>query len=121
MGPNSRDENGMFEDIGGKIEESDITFKDAIKRELIEEIGDKAQIEISRSIGIFHIPKKDVYWVMVIYFGLYKGGDIKVIEPEKCLGYKWFSLEQALSSPKVTNSCKFLIQNICQLEEIKRD
>ena len=90
-------------------------------RELIEEIGDKAQIEISRSIGIFHIPKKDVYWVMVIYFGLYKGGDIKVMEPEKCLGYKWFSLEQALSSPKVTNSCKFLIQNICQLEEIKRD
>ena len=120
-GPNSRDENGMFEDIGGKIEESDITFKDAIKRELIEEIGDKAQIEISRSIGIFHIPKKDVYWVMVIYFGLYKGGDIKVMEPEKCLGYKWFSLEQALFSPKVTNSCKFLIQNICQLEEIKRD
>lgn len=88
---------------------------------MIEEIGDKSQIEISRSIGIVHIPKKDVYWVMVIYFGLYKGGDIKVMEPEKCLGYKWFSLEQALSSPKVTNSCKFLIQNICQLEEIKRD
>ena len=26
------DENGMFEDIGGKIEESDATFKEAMKR-----------------------------------------------------------------------------------------
>ena len=33
-GPKSRDENGLFEDVGGKIEKSDITFKKAIEREL---------------------------------------------------------------------------------------
>ena len=86
-GPKSRDENGLFEDVGGKIEKSDITFKKAIERELKEEVGTDAKIDIAASIGIFHILKGDINWVFVIYFGSYKGGDIKVMEPEKCLGY----------------------------------
>ena len=38
-GPKSSDEQGLYEDVGGKYETKDATFKDTIIRELKEETG----------------------------------------------------------------------------------
>lgn len=45
-GVKSRDENGLYEDIGGKVDPDDITFKDAIIREIKEEAGDNINLII---------------------------------------------------------------------------
>ena len=111
-GVKSRDENGLYEDIGGKYEEDDMSFKDTIIRELEEEAGSDVKIELSNSIGIFHCHKNPVNWIFIIYFGTYIEGDFHIMEPDKCEGYKSFSYEEAISSDKVTESCKFLIKSI---------
>ena len=111
-GSKSRDENGLYEDVGGKFDDTDKSFKEAIIREFKEEAGEDANIEIGRSIGIYHCFKNNTNWVFVIYFGKYIDGELKVMEPDKCLGYKFFTKEEALSSDVVTESCKFLINEL---------
>jgi len=111
-GIKSRDENGLYEDVGGGFDKGDKNFKSAIIREIKEEMGDKVNIELSNSIGIFHVYKNNINWLMIIFYGKYIDGEIKVMEPDKCLGYKFFTYEEALESDMVTNSCKFLIKNM---------
>ena len=111
-GIKSRDENGLYEDIGGKYEEDDMSFKDTIIRELEEEAGSDVKIEFSNSIGIFHCHKDPVNWIFIIYHGTYIEGEFKIMEPDKCEGYKFFSYDEAISSDKVTKSCKFLIKSV---------
>ena len=111
-GSKSRDENGLFEDVGGKFDDTDKSFKEAIIREFKEEAGEDANIEIGRSIGIYHCFKNNTNWVFVIYFGKYIDGELKVMEPDKCLCYKFFTKEEALSNELVTESCKFLINEL---------
>lgn len=111
-GYKSRDDKGLYEDIGGKLEEYDINFKQAIIRELKEEIGEDANIEISNSIGIYHRYNNNANWVFIIYIGKYISGELKIMEPDKCLGYKFFTKEEALNSNLVTESSKYLIKEL---------
>lgn len=111
-GPKSSDEQGLFEDIGGKYEQKDLTFKDTIIRELKEEVGSEAIIDISHSVGIMHYYKNNTNWLFIIYCGKYIKGKLAIMEPEKCIGYNFFDYEELLSSQLVTNSCKELSRNI---------
>lgn len=111
-GVKSRDENGLYEEIGGKVEENDISFKDAMIREIKEEAGDDIDIVVSDSIGIYHIYKNNINWIFVIYFVKYIDGVIKIMEPEKCVDYHFFKYDEALASDLVTDSCKYLTKCI---------
>ncbi len=111
-GEKSRDENGLYEDIGGKVDPEDISLKDAITREIHEEAGDKINLEFNNSIGIYHCYKNNTNWIFVVYSFKYIDGDIKVMEPDKCKGYRFFKYEEVLKSELVTNSCKYLIKCI---------
>ncbi len=112
-GSNSRDENGLFEYIGGKVEPHDFTFYDAIIREIKEEAGDDIKLDFnSNSIGIYHCFKNNINWIFVIYFVKYISGDFKIMEPDKCVDYNFFSYEDAINSELVTESCKYLIKSI---------
>lgn len=112
-GIKSRDENGFFEDIGGKVESNDLTFKDAIIREIKEEARDDIKLDFNdNSIGIYHCFKNNINWIFVIYFVKYISGDFKIMEPDKCIGYNFFSYEDAINSELVTESCKYLIKSI---------
>lgn len=111
-GTKSRDDNGLFEDVGGKVEDTDQTFRDAIIREISEEVGDNIQYELGQSIGIGHWQKSGINWIFIIYPVLYIGGALARLEPEKCTGYRFFRKEEALDSNLVTESCKFIIQKI---------
>ena len=111
-GVKSRDENGLFEDIGGKVEDTDKTFRDAMIREISEEVGNNIQYELGQSIGIGHWQKGDINWIFIIYPVLYIGGTLERLEPEKCIGYRFFQKEEALDSNLVTESCKFIIKEI---------
>lgn len=111
-GTNSRDENGLYETIGGKFEEEDLTFKNAILREIKEEVGTEMNFTLSDSIGIYHCKKKDTNWIFIIYFGQYIDGKINVMEPTKCQGYKFFTYEEVLNSDLVTEGTKYLTKSI---------
>jgi len=111
-GPKSSGKNGLYEDIGGKVEEKDATYKHAILRELKEEAGKNINLEMSQSIGIFQCQQSNINWLFIIYFAKYIGGEIKIMEPEKCLDYRFFSYEEALASNLVTEECKYLIKSV---------
>ena len=107
-GPKSRDENGLFQDISGKIEEYDASFKDALLRELKEEVGDDAKININSTIGIYHLYKNNINWLFIVFDCLYLNGELKIMEEGKCLGYKLFDYNELINSDVVTKSSKFL-------------
>lgn len=107
-GPKASDENGLFQDISGKVEEYDYSFRDAIIRELKEEIGNEAEINIKASIGIYHLYKNNINWLFIVFDCVYQDGELKIMEPEKCLSYKFFDYEELVNSNLVTKSSKFL-------------
>lgn len=111
-GLKSRDENGLYEDVGGSVENSDVDFKSAIIREMQEEMGDDANIKLFDSTGIYHCCKNNTNWIFVIFKGKYIDGNINIMEPEKCIGYKFFTYDEAINSKLVSESCKFLIKAI---------
>ncbi len=111
-GKKSRDENGLYENIGGKVDPEDVNFKSAIIREVKEEAGNEINLEYSDSIGIYHCYKNNINWLFIIYFVKYIGGDIKIMEPEKCKNYHFFKYEEAINSEIVTSGCKYLIKCI---------
>ena len=111
-GMESRDEIGMFEDVGGRVDSTDTSFKNAIIREMKEEIGDDAVIKLSNSIGIYHCYKNNINWIFVVYLGEYIKGPIKIMEPEKCQGYHFFDYDEAINSDKVSEGSKFLVKSI---------
>lgn len=111
-GRKSRDENGLYETIGGKFERKDSDFKSSIIREIKEEVGTDIKLELKDVTGIYHCYKQDIHWIFVVYFARYMGGNIKVMEPEKCMGYKFFSYEDAMNSELIAENCKYLIKSI---------
>ena len=113
-GIKSRDENGLYEDIGGEVEPEDLNFKSAIIREIKEEAGDEINLSINDSIAIYHCYKNNINWIMIIYFVKYIDGKIKIMEPEKCIGYKFFEFDELINSDNVSESCKYLSKKIKQ-------
>lgn len=117
-GPKSRDENGLYECVGGSIESNDVNFKNAIIREMKEEMGNDANIELSDSIGIYHCKKKTNNWVFVIFKGKYIDGNINIMEPEKCMGYKFFDYGEAINSELVSEHCRYLIKSVKNIDKL---
>lgn len=112
-GIKSRDEKGLYETIGGKVDSDDLTFKDAIIREIREEVGDNIKLEFNNnSMGIYHCFKNNINWIFIIYFIKYISGEFKIMEPDKCIGYNFFNYNDAINSDLVTESCKYLIKSI---------
>lgn len=98
-GPKSRDEYLKLEDIGGAVEETDEDFKSAIMREIEEEAGPDAKIEIDHFVGAFLVNKFDrrtdkyVNWLFLLYKCNYLGGELKIAEEGKCIGYEFYKYE----------------------------
>ncbi len=111
-GSKSRDENFLFEDIGGKIEKEDTDFKSAVIREIKEEAGNNLNINIENILGIYHRENKNKNWVFIVFFVRYISGEFKIMEKDKCLGYKFFTYDELMKSKNVTDSCKFLTKQI---------
>ena len=120
-GEKSRDENNLYENIGGKVEPEDINFKAAIIREIKEEAGEEINLELGDSIGIYHHFKNNINWIFIIYFAKYINGNIKVMEPTKCRGYHFFKYNEAINSNIVTESSKYLIKTIKNMDLNRKD
>ena len=99
-GPKSRDEVGKLEDIGGAVEDTDITFRDAMKREILEEAGEEINFTIDELVGASLVSKYDsrsdsnVNWFFLLYKCTYIDGELKINEPGKSLGYEFYKQEE---------------------------
>lgn len=99
-GPKSRDEFNKLEDIGGAFEDTDSSFRDAMNREIIEEVGEKINYTIDELVGASLVNKYDsrtdsyVNWLFLLYKCTYVDGELLINEPGKCLGYGFYRYDE---------------------------
>lgn len=112
-GPKSRDEIGKLEDIGGAVESTDLSFRDAMKREIVEEVGDSINFSIDELVGASLITKydsrtnKDVNWFFLLYKCTYIDGELKINEPGKSLGYEFYEQDDLPVEEVAETTMKF--------------
>jgi len=114
-GPSCRDEILKLETIGGRVKETDIDFKTALNREIAEEIGTEADMEIGEFITSTYVTtydnryNKEQNWVYLVYKGLLKNGEPKIAEPHKCLGYERYKIGE-VDEKELSNGAKVLYE-----------
>lgn len=107
-GPKCRDERFKLEGIGGGVKNEDKDFRSALNREILEEAGEDAVIKIEKfitAIGESTLDlreNKEKYWILLLYKGILEEGKLKIMEPEKNLGFERYKIgeldENELSS-----------------------
>lgn len=118
-GPDCRDERLKLETIGGRVKENDIDFRKALKREIIEEVGTGADIEIDEFITATYATtfdnryNKEQTWIYIVYKGILKSGELKIAEPNKCLGYERYKIGE-VDENELSNGAKELYRIVCE-------
>lgn len=97
-GEKARNERGKWEIPGGSVEFGE-TFEQAVKREVMEELG--IEVEILDLLGICDhiIPDEHQHWVAPTFLCRISKGEPKILEPEKCAEIGWFRLNEAGKLP----------------------
>lgn len=97
-GKEAKNERGKWEIPGGSVEFGE-TFEQAIKREIKEEHG--VDIQILELLGICDhiIPDEHQHWVSPTYICKIVKGKPKILEPNKCEQFEWFSINEAEKLP----------------------
>ncbi len=78
---------------GGHLEFGE-TFEECIIRETFEEVGIK--IKNIRFLGITNdiFKKEKKHYITIAMLAEYDSGLVKIMEPKKCLDWKWFSVNK---------------------------
>lgn len=93
-----RDEQLKLETIGGRVKKSDMDFRTALQREIKEEVGIDANIKLEEFIVATYAKTFDVRnnkeqnWIYLVYKGNLNSGELKIAEPDKCLGYERYKI-----------------------------
>ncbi len=112
-GPGCRDERLKLETIGGRVKKSDVDFKSALNREIVEEVGIDAKIEIEEFIVSTYAKtfdnryNKEQDWIYLVYKGSLIDGELKIEEPDKCLGYERYKIGE-VNENELSNGAKEL-------------
>lgn len=108
-----RDEQLKLETIGGRVKKSDINFRTALQREITEEVGTDANIELQEFIVSTYAKTFDVRnnkeqdWIYLVYKGNLKSGELKIAEPNKCLGYERYKIGE-VNEKELSNGAREL-------------
>ena len=118
-GPGCRDERFKLETIGGIVKEDDIDFRTALNREIIEEVGAEANIEIGEFITSTYATTfdnrydKEQPWIYLVYKGTLKSGELTIAEPDKCLGYERYKIGE-VDEKELSNGAKELYKIVSE-------
>ena len=120
-GSEARDNHGKLQAIGGSFNINDGTFRDALMREIKEEVGDKAVVEdikflaaqVNRQTDTH--TGEDIDWIILAYTGKHTSGEYINMEPSRCVGFESaypgeFNKEDLATSPN--KFIKYYIENI---------
>ena len=125
-GSGCRDEIGKLEGIGGRFED-DSSFEDALKREISEEVGDDALINI---IDFFEVRRDTVdvpgsidnkkHWIIISFICIHKSGELKICEPTKNNGFFHVSIDEVNPSSLSSSAESALVSLRLAWSDIKR-
>jgi mutator protein MutT len=110
-GSNARNEAGRWDFPGGSVEFGE-TCEDAVVRELKEEF--EIDIEVIELLEVVNhiIPEEQQHWVSPSFIARHIGGNPKIIEPDKCLEFRWMRLSEInpdeLSKASKSNYHRFI-------------
>jgi mutator protein MutT len=97
-GPQAKNERGKWEIPGGAVQFGE-TIEQALKREILEEIGIEIRIKEMLQLCDHIIPDERQHWVSPTYICEVVSGTPSIQEPGKCEALEWFSLEEAEQLP----------------------
>ncbi len=112
-GDMARDGAGWLADIGGAYEEDDRSFRDALLREIHEEVGDDADIKIDDFIcGVLkskYDPKteQEVNWIFLTYKCTYYGGELRDNENGKIQSFEKYKMNELPLEKRLETSIFF--------------
>ena len=113
-GPGARDDIGLLQAIGGSVNGTDMDFREAMKRELHEEAGLTDNITLDAFLGAYLDGKIDhhtgdfVNWIILGYRGTLTSGELKNLEPDRCVGFEKFKLEEVPFDQVGVTASKFI-------------
>lgn len=64
---------------------------------------------------MYHLCRKDIKWNFIVFFSQYNGSEIKNMEFDKCLEYRFFKFFETQNSELVTERCKYLINTLKEI------
>ncbi len=99
-----RDYDGVYSFIGGKMEITDSTIIDGMKREKEEEVGKDCNIFLYPAYNHTTLYRKNdgSYMLLPHYLAVYKGGNINL--SDEYSEYKWVKLDELPDfEPKIPN------------------
>lgn len=88
----------MLSDVGGAVEEDDVTFEDAMYRELYEEVGNDVKVELEHfmcallKVYYDHKLGREVNRIFFVYKMKLLDGEFKINEPGKAVGYEKYDI-----------------------------
>ena len=112
-GPEASGDVNRLSDMGGAVEDSDKTFKEALMRELHEECGNEFNVEFDGFICAFNKNyfdnrlNKQINRIFLVYKLNYIDGEFKINEPGKSLGCEWYDVNK-LPLEEVMESSEFI-------------
>lgn len=99
-GKGARDDVDKLCAIGGSANMSDANFRESLLREIREEGGTEAEVQIDKFIGAIHKKGFDKNsgtfndWIILSYMGTLKSGELKNTEPGRCSGFESKFMEE---------------------------
>jgi 8-oxo-dGTP diphosphatase len=92
-GQSARDDIGLWEFPGGAIEFYE-TREHAVHRNIKEKYD--FDIEIIKVLGIYDVIDKinKDHWLSTTFVCKYVGGDPKIVQPDKCSDFNWFTPDE---------------------------
>lgn len=121
-GSGARDQVGKVQALGGSVNSGDDDFRAALKRELSEEVGTKANITIDSFVGALLDGKVDRYsgeyidWVILAYTGTLVDGELINAEPERCVGFER-ALINEFNEDDLSETAKKFIKQIIEIRK----
>lgn len=118
-GMGCRDEQLKLETIGGRVKKKDIDFRTALQREITEEVGTDANIKIEDFIISTYAKtydtryNKEQSWIYLVYKGSLENGQLKIEEPDKCLGYERYKIGE-VDEKELSNGAKELYKIVSE-------
>ena len=97
-GYKAKNERGLWEIPGGGVEFGE-TFREAIIREVREEIGIEIEVGVLLELCDHILPEEHQHWVSPTFFARIVSGTPQIMEPEKCDEIGWFTLDEAEKLP----------------------